>query len=220
MADSYPGDILVAGGGFLKMLPVTLSGNDITAFGTALSFLFVSGTEKAKYANARKETEYLTKRSTTGVDLRVAKSSKTINAVDGSEAAAGDNADEISGEISMGKTDADTFISWLQDADNCVAACKGIGRRASDGAIVGFEHLIGYISGDFQEDIGEDIVTFNVTVKGGVAFTSTALFSAYNTAMQGATITPIGRTAITIKALVTGDYTNLITGKIVRTALS
>lgn len=219
MADTYPNHVIIEGAGFARVSVATLSGTDIQSFGTAIDLKVVSS-EKTKFANAAKDTEYTVKRTTAGVDVRVAKTDVTINAGDGSTAAAGTNADEITMEVAVGKTDRDSLIAALRDSTKRIAIMKGIGVRASDKAVVGFEHLIGKISGDFESNSAEDINTITLTIRGGETFTSTALYSAYNTAMTTATITPVGKSAITPKALTTTDYADLITGKVVITAAS
>lgn len=216
MADTYPNDVVIAGSGFLRLSVATLNGSDITSFGTAIDLKVVSA-EKSKYANFSKDTEYITKRTTAGVDVRAAKTDVTINAGDGSVAASGTNADEMTCEVAVGKTDRAAIIAALRDSTKRIAALRGIGVKASDHSQVGFEHIIGKISGDLEFNSAEDIQTFSITIKGGETFTSTALYSAYNTAMTTATITPVGKSAITPKALSSGDYANLISGKLVYT---
>lgn len=219
---SYPGDILIKGGQFIRLVPVSLTASTkiISSFGTKIDFNVVDA-EKPKFTNPSQKTEYISKSLTGGDTIKHPKNDAAYMASDGSIASKSDNPNQINFSASASYADAKTLVSIMEDNDMRIAVCISAGRRASDETIVGYYHNLGKLVGDIELDFKEDIIPISLTVEGGEVFTAASGVdvSAYNTAMSGSiNLLKTGSTE-TIPALVetSGDlqFSRLLSGKIV-----
>lgn len=206
------------GAGVARLVPCTMSvgsTREIASFGTALDLTEVTN-EAPKYANPTEETQYSTKNTTTGVTVQVAKSTKTIDAVSGSEVPPEGGADEIALSFMLTKAQKRTLVDMVRNK-TVVAVAVGEGHEAETDANQGWSHLLGRISGDLEINNDEEITEVEVTIRGGEGFTLAGGVDelTYNTAMTTGTITPVGRDALTIAGIASGDLTNLKAGQIV-----
>ena len=211
---SYPADVVVKGNSVARIIPTTLTGGKIATFGAAINLPFLTD-ETPEHANAFEKAEYLTKRSTQGVDLRIAKQSKTLDATTGAEVGAGSNADSIKITGPVGWDDAKLLIGLIR-ANTPVAIIIGGGIDAG-GNQLGWEHLLGRISGNISLPRKEEINEITLTISGGegFAFDTGVDETDYNTVATAA-ITPLGGSALTPVGLVTGDLTDFKAGKIIQ----
>lgn len=210
-------DDIVEGGGFLRLSPITLSGNNtIASFGTVIDLLQVTDESQDYVMNEPKE-EFITKELSTGYVLEYPKIVKTINAMTGYTKAAADSGVEqfeVKALVSKAKLD-----SILAAKGKPFAAVKSLGFTAG-GVHAGFAHLIGYMA-NIKTNEKHDLVEVTFTIKGGRSFVAgSTTYSNYNAAVTATTIEPVGMSAFSIKALTASDYSSLLGGTIVRTAAS
>jgi len=220
MADSEPINIVVEGGGFTRIVPMTVNGNVITGFTTAsVVDLIVVEDEKSEFANARETTEYVTALTTTNVTLRAAKSSKTLDAVSGNQVASGTAGDKFTCKASIATAKKTLLKSIFQDGKPVVVA-KSAGRRVDTLDNIGTQYLMGYADGVFSESQNPEIQQIDMSFA-GYSFTSSSLTCAQiNTALSGF-ITPLGETAVTLTALdAPADVTCLLSGQICEKLIS
>lgn len=204
---------IVEGTGFLRLVPITLTGsNTIQAYGTKIDLLQVTD-EGEDYSMAEPKTDFITKELSTGYVLEYPKISFTISAITGQVKSKSDQVDQIEVKALIGKA---TFDSILANKGKPFAVCKGLGFN-TQGQIVGFAHLIGYL-GNIKTSEKHELMEVGLTIKGGFQFLKgSTTYTTYNTAMTQTTIEPVGASSITIKALTTTDYDKLMEGVIVRT---
>ena len=215
------GDVIIAGGGWIRLIPadVTEGTTIIEVWKTAIDLLVVSA-EGEEVANNNQDTTYITLVSSNGITYRYPQIQKTVDLVSGNEVAPGDNKDSITFTASIGYADWQTIVSILRNdltanKDAVVAVVCGAGKEAYDGATEGTLHLCGKISGNPTRDKSHEIVATPLTISGGITYTSTPVFTAYNTIAE-ASITPGGGSAVTPDGLLTGDYSgDFLEGKIV-----
>lgn len=206
---------IVEGTAFACLCPITMAGaTAISAFGTRINLKQITD-ESEEYTMNEPKNDTITKELTSGYVLEVPKISRTINGQTGYVKAAKESGvDTFTFKAIISKANFDAILAGK---GNPFACMKGLGYDTT-GALVGFAHLIGYIS-NLKYSIKHDIVETDITIKGGTTL-SGSTYSAYNTAMTNSTIEPVGMGALTPKAITAGDYTNMLNGTIVRTAAS
>lgn len=176
-------NILGGGGsGAIRLSMPTLAGSDITAFDTDKVDLTGVTALKVEFANKRKSTEYESERTIRGVNVRAAKKDKTLDAVTGTIVAAEGQASSV--EISFYANDSilSKIKSVVGKADQPIIAVWASGEV--DGGLPKDYHIIGYIDGNLAEEYKEGVQVYTIKIVGGVGFTSSLAFGAYNTAIK------------------------------------
>lgn len=205
---------IVEGTSFLRLVPITLTGTStIQSFGTKIDLLQVTD-EGEDYSMNEPKADFISKDLSTGYTLQYPKISRLISAITGTLKGSKDaGVDQFDVKAIIGKASLDSILAWKGKP---FAACKGLGIN-TQGAIVGFAHLIGYI-GNIKTNEKHDLMEVGITIKGGFEFLAgSTTYTTYNTAMTQTTIEPVGAGPITIKAFTSSDYTQLLKGIIVRT---
>lgn len=176
-------NILGGGGsGAIRLAFPTIVGADITVWDTDLIDLTGLLSLKTDFANKRKSTEYASERTIKGVNVRAAKKDKTIDAITGTEVAAEGQASSI--EIGFYANDAqlDSIKAAIGSSDQPVLAVWATGE--ADGGLPKDQHILGYIDGNLGEELVEGLNKYTIKIVGGVGFTTSTLFGAYNTAIK------------------------------------
>lgn len=215
----------IKGLGFVRLVVVSLTAGTkiIASFGQCIDLVTVEA-EKPMFSNPNEKTSYSSKMLTTGIEVKHAKLDSAIYAANGSAASKTDKADKISFTASISGAAKTALLTAMRDTDSRFAVCIGAGRKASNESVIGYYHLIGRMLGDIEEDLKEDIVTVALEVEGGEIYSlaSGVDYTDYNTNVGGAgtnsTITPAGRSAVTIPDVTSDEFqgTNgLTSGKIV-----
>ena len=202
---------VVEGAAVGRIVPITLSGSKtISSFDTKIDLLQLTD-ESADYNMNEPKSEYLKKELTSGYVLEFPKIVKSISAMTGYTKTASDSGeDTFELKALISKTNLDSI---LDGKSSPFAIMKSLGFDTA-GNHLGWAHLIGYL-GSIKETIKHDLMEITLTLKGGVEF-SGSTYTAYNSAMTGTSIEPIGMGALTPTALDASDYTNLLKGTIVR----
>lgn len=218
-------NILGGGGsGAVRLLLPSLTGSDITAFDTDLVDLTGIVSIKPEFANKRKSTEYESTRTIKGVNLRAAKKDKTLDAVTNVLVAAEGQASSVEIGFYCNDTILTKIKSAVGSSDQPVIAVWVSGEV--DGGLPKDNHILGYIDGNLAEEYKEGVQTYTLKVVGGVGFTSSLLFSDYNTAFKTTpgTITPDAfdstTDAITFADITAPDLITLLSGEILEVTRS
>jgi hypothetical protein len=219
-------NILGGGGwGAIRILLPTMNDKEVTDWdGDLVDITFLTNV-KPEFANKRKATENESIRSVKGVNLRVAKNDKTLDAVTLAEVAAEGQASSI--EFSFaGNTSIYEKIEAAYDSSNQpVIVIWGDGEV--DGGYPRDFHLMGYTEGNFSRELVEGVEVATVKVVGGVGFTEndskeTGYIAAYKT--TPGTITPDGyddvSDAITLEDVVEANVDTLLSGEVVKVTRS
>lgn len=208
------------GGGFLRLIIPTVSDSDITDFNTNLDLTGITAL-KPTLGNARKATEYENVRTIKGVDVRVAKNSKTQDAVTGENVASSDNPDQVEFSFYANDTIKQQIEDIIKNSNQPVIAIWSDGDVA--GNLDADYHLLGYLEGNLEDEFVEGVKTYSLTLKGGVGFTeSTTGVSDYITVYKTTpgTITPDAyddsADAVTLEDAQAADLTKLLSGEIVK----
>jgi hypothetical protein len=214
-------NILGGGGwGAIRLLFPTINGSEVTDWDADTVDITGITAVKPEFANKRKATEYENTRTNKGVNVRVAKKDKTIDAVTGSEVAAEGQAPSIEFSYYANSTIQDKIRAALNSSDQPVIVIWGDGEV--DGGLPKDYHLMGYIEGNIGEEYVEGVQTFTAKVVGGVGFTEndsaeTGYIAGYKT--TPGTITPDGyddvTDAITLEDVTSGNVDTLLSGEIV-----
>ncbi len=201
-------DVIVKGSGFLRLVPTTASDFTITAVGNPINLTYLTA-EKANYPDLSPKQEELTKELTTGVVVKVPKVTVYVSAVDGYKA--GEKLEysfECKSLISLSKWNAITA-----NPDMPFFAVKGRGFDVSN-THLGFQYLLGYLK-PFTLETKYDFVEVDIVLVGGFVHKLEGVnLSAINAKLQGS-ITPVGKSSITVPAITEAELTALLNGKIV-----
>lgn len=220
-------DYLYSGGQFLRLC-TDLTVSDalvISALGsTKLDLLATVSEPTPTYAGAlNTEVKYFETKLSTGNTLRVEDKTNTIEANTGYKATGdGKAVDAFEATVLVGMSDYTALLGLYRNGKS-IFAIRGMGFAAypGDGLMDGFEHLLGKIT-EFAPTEKDGLKEVKIKISGGKTHTATgtATYSDYSTKLTGAsnTITPVGMSEQTIKAITTDDFTSLLTGKIVQTA--
>lgn len=207
-------DIVAEAGSVLRMSPITLSGtNTIVSFGTKIDFLSVTE-ESSDIAMQAPKTDFIKKELTSGINLEMPKIITSLDALTGLVKSANDlGVDAMNVKVLASKAQLASLIA----AKGLPFACVLSQGYDTQGVHLGWKHMIGYL-GNIVENIKRDFLEISLQIKGGVTFIAgSSTFTTYNTALTTASIEPVGKSALSPKAFVAGDYTSLLTGVIVRT---
>jgi len=224
-----PKDYMYGDSGFLRIVyGITNTGGTLTATSLAkLDFTGVVASPSGSYAGAATEQEYYESKTATGVTLRIPNNAFTVDATTGYKTSKENTAEKFEVTVYCGWTAYKQLLAEYR-AGNVVIACRGMGLKASDNSVVGYEHLCGKIT-EFAPSQKEEMWEIKLTISGGTSYTaSTGLaFSDYNTIATGATnkIQPDGVTSeytiLELTASTTGtSFATLMTGVILQTAAS
>ena len=217
-------------GGYLRLLLATLtSGSDteIESVGVATTDILEVVNNKPSYVGAASSSkEYIEATLSTGVKLKLEKTTPTLNAQTGYKMSAdSDTYEKFETTLFCSFAQYATLLGYYR-AGSTVFAMRSIGRLVEDRSIVGDEHILGKIT-EFDATPSEGIQEVKMTITGGTVYTinsgSTITYSEYNALMTGSgnTIEPSGSTVITPTDLAsTVDFPAILEGEIVQKAAS
>ena len=224
MALQTTSDILGGGGsGAVRVMLPTVVGSEITDWDTDSFDLTGILSFKDEIGNKRKATEYAPERTIKGVNVRVAKKDKTIDAVTGEEVAAEGQAsfaefsfycnDVILAKVkaAVGSSNQPLILTWTSGE--------------VDGGYTKDKHLLGYIEGNLGEEEVEGINKYTLKVVGGVGFTeddssNTGYIAAFKTALGTLAADGFDDTseAITFTDVTAPNIATLLSGEILEVA--
>lgn len=194
----------------------------ITSLGTAkIDCIATIAPITPTYAAGASDAKYFDTKLSTGNILRRPDNSIAIDITSGYKTAVDTKTTEaFDGTIAVGITDYKTLLKIYRDGTP-VVVIRGMGYKAEDESVVGYEHLICKIT-EFTPTNKEGVMEVKVKFTGGQGYTADTgvTFSAYNSLACGSsnTIEPAGEDVLTIKNLTADDFTSLLTGKILQTA--
>jgi len=209
-------NIAVKGSGFLRLVPMTVSGSEIQSVDAQNKIDILDVLEEtAKYPDTAPKLESKTAELSTGYEVQVPITKKILLASTGDWT---DESLEYSFEVKCILSKA-TFAKILAQANSKQPffAIKGKGWDVSNNHI-GFQYLIGYVTG-VEYPTKADINQITITIKGGYIHTAgqDIDITDFNAVLgTGHEVTPYGfTTPLTITQLVTNDLPNLLAGKII-----
>jgi len=217
--------IMYGGGSYLRTLQATLtagSETEITSIAASTTDLLEVVNEKPSYVGATSTSkEYIEGNLSSGVKVKLEKTTSTINAQTGYKMSdESDNYEKFEISAWMSYANYKTFLGYYRSG-NVLFAMRSIGRKAEDRAVVGDEHILGKIT-EFDATFGDQFVEVSFTITGGTVYTiksgSTITATEYNALMTGAgnEIEPVGSEAVTPTAIDATDFTNIFAGNIVQ----
>lgn len=215
MANTSHEHMVLQGGNFAVIFPVTLTSGEISAVGTIIKHEALEGCEYELAAGSDSD-EVVTKEMDNGVAVEVPKVTKVISGVTGAEKAASGESDKL--RFTTLETDSASMTELQGLIGSTVFACIPTGEND------GFAFIHGKLSGSLSKATkGNEIQSVQVEITGAegvaaAAFDHTDLNTAFTVAVE-----PMGAEAAVdiLKATPTtnhfaaGDLTDLLTGKIV-----
>jgi hypothetical protein len=207
--------IAVKGSGFLRLVPLDVSGSTITNVDATNKIDILDVLEEmAKYPDTAPKLESKTAELSTGYEVQVPITKKILLASTGDWT---DESLEYSFEVKCILSKA-TFAKILAQANakKPFFAIKGKGWDVS-GNHIGYQYLIGYATG-VEYPTKADINQITISIKGGYVHTAgTGIDITDFNAVTGTgnEVTPYGFSPLTITALDASDLPNLLAGKII-----
>lgn len=219
-------EITYAESSFARLVPAILTSGKISSLGTEIDLLrSTKVTPKFVSPNSTGETQYHTVDGSNGNQYSTPDISKNYNVISGVEISDGTGADaneSFAIEAFVTPAQRKTLIDAFR-AGTPLIASRDIGKNATTEAVAGYEYLLGKIT-EYTESSGSGPlkITFSITADPTITFKTTSDIpdvdeTDYNTIATGAgnTITPDNEPELTITALTTPDWANLVLGKIV-----
>ncbi|MBX3044914.1 MAG: hypothetical protein KIT33_09820 [Candidatus Kapabacteria bacterium] len=219
-------DLLYADSTFLRLVPCTETDGKITGLGTKMDFLSIVSVKPTFMSpNASTSEAYFTSEGANNNRYSTLDKSKNYNIRTGdviADDSSGDASERFECEVFLTATQRKSIID-LFTAGTPVFAISDIGKKTLDEAPAGFEYVLGKIT-DLQDsrERSASKLSFSVTASKAIEINLTAEVpdideTDLNAVATGAgnTITPVNESAKTVTALTSGDWTNLVAGKIV-----